>query len=199
MSAHHALVRTAGGTAARAVGFAVAGVALAAGLHHATTDSSMSWRALVLAVVVLAGCAGPVLRAGANGRSMFALAAVQALLPLWLEFTDSDIAAPALDGHVRLPSAIHHNALAMVALNLVAALALTHAFRSASDLPARLTYAVAATAHRWWDCLLYVIGLVLRLTGMAPPQPPRPPLPPVALPRPRALTVLLHRVQPCAP
>ncbi|GAA2386538.1 hypothetical protein [Streptomyces coeruleofuscus] len=130
---------------------------------------------------------------------MFALAAVQALLPLWLEFTDSDIAAPVLDDHVRLPSAIHHNALAMVALNFVAALALTHAFRSASDLPARLMYAVAATAHRWWDCLLYVIGLVLRLTGMAPQQPPRPPLPAVALPRSCALTVLMHRVQPCAP
>src|SRR5207249_7467392 len=41
-----------GSTAARAVGLAVIGVGLAAGLHHATTDSSLSWPALALAVVV---------------------------------------------------------------------------------------------------------------------------------------------------
>src|SRR3989442_455365 len=41
-----------GSTAARAVGLAVIGVGLAAGLHHATTDSSLSWPALALAAGV---------------------------------------------------------------------------------------------------------------------------------------------------
>jgi hypothetical protein len=76
---------------------------------------------------------------------------------------------------------------------------LVHLFRSVSGLPARLSCAVAATVRRSWDRLLYVIGVVLRLTGTAPPQPPRPPLSSAALPRPRALTVLLYRAQPCAP
>ncbi|MBA4864271.1 hypothetical protein H1V43_23525 [Streptomyces sp. PSKA54] len=199
MSAHFELDRTVSGTAARAVGLALAAVILAAGLHHATTDSYLSWPALALAAVVLTACAYPVLRTGAGRRSVLALAAVQALLPAWLEFTDTEIPAPALDDHLRLPSAWHHNPLAMAVLNFLAALALVYVFRSASGLPARLSYAVAATARRAWDRLLYVIGLVLRLTGTPLPRPPRPPLPAVALPRPRALTVLLYRVQPCAP
>lgn len=199
MSAILVLDRTAGGTAARAVGHALAGVALAAGLHHATTDSTVSWPALLLAAAVLSVCAYPVLRAGASRTSTLALAAVQALLPAWLELTGDDIPAAALDGHLRLPSAWHHNPLAMATLNFLAALALIVFFRSVADLPARLSYAVAATANRWWDRLPYVIGLVLRLTGTPLPQPPRPHLPAMALPQPRALTLLLYRIQPCAP
>ncbi|MFI6008684.1 hypothetical protein ACIBAG_07610 [Streptomyces sp. NPDC051243] len=192
--------RTANGTAARAVGFALAAVLLAAGLHHAATDSSLSWPALGIAAIVLAACAYPALRTGADRASALALAAVQAFLPAWLEFTDTEIPAPALDDHLRMPSAWHHNPLAMAALNFLAALALIHLFRSASGLPARLSYAVAATTRRWWDRLLYVIGLVLRLTRTtALSQPPWSPLPAAALPRPHALTVLLYRAQPCAP
>jgi len=199
MPGFFALDRTASGTAVRAVGLALASVLLAAGLHHATTDSSLSWPALGLAAAVLAVCAYPVLRADATRGSALALAAVQALLPAWLAFTDTAIPTPALDGHLRLPSAWHHNPPAMAALNFLAALALVHVFRSVSGLPARLSYAVAATTRRWWDRLLYVIGLVLRLTGAPVPRPPRPPVPAEVLPQPRSLTVLLDRVQPCAP
>ncbi|WP_330308453.1 MULTISPECIES: hypothetical protein [unclassified Streptomyces] len=199
MSAHLDLDRTAGHTAARAIGLALAAVILAAGLHHTTTDSSLSWPALAIAAAVLAACAYPVLRTGASRRNTLVLGAAQALLPAWLEITDTEIPAPALDDHLRLPAAWHHNPFAMAALNFLAALALVYVFRSASGLPARLSYAVAATARRAWDRLLHVIGLVLRLTGTLLPRPPRPPLPAVALPRPRALTVLLYRVQPCAP
>jgi lysylphosphatidylglycerol synthetase-like protein (DUF2156 family) len=197
MLAHLELDHTARGTAARAAGLALAAVLLAAGLHHTTTDSSLSWPALAIAAAVLAVCAYPVLRTGASRGSALVLAAVQALLPAWLELTDTEIPAPALDDHLRLPPAWHHNPLAMAALNFLATLALVYVFRSASGLPARLSY--AATARRTWDRLLYVIGLVLRLTGTPHPRPPRPPLPVVALPRPCALTVLLHRAQPCAP
>ncbi|WP_328747320.1 hypothetical protein OHT57_17350 [Streptomyces sp. NBC_00285] len=200
MLAHLEPDHSTGGTAARAVGLALAAVVLAAGLHHATTDSSLSWPALGLATAVLAVCAYPVLRAGARSRrSVLALAAVQALLPAWLELTDTDIPTPALDDHLRLPSAWHHNPLMMAALNFLAALALVYVFRGATGLPVRLSYAVAATGRRAWDRLLHVIGLVLRLTGTPLARPPRPPLPVVALPQPRALTVLLYRVQPCAP
>ncbi|WP_324789820.1 hypothetical protein [Streptomyces sp. H51] len=199
MPDHLGLPHAPGGTAARALAFALGGGALAAGLHHATTDSSVSWQALAVAVVVLATCARRVLRSGATGGSALALAAVQALLPVWLEFTDTEIPARALDDHLRLPSALHHDLPAMAALNFLLALALVHVFRCASDLPERLSYAVAAAAHRCWDHVLHAVGLILGMTGAAPPGPPRPPLPAVALPRPCALTVLLHRVQPCAP
>lgn len=172
---------------------------LAAGLHHATTDSAVSWPALAFAAMVLAVCAYPVLRVGAPRLSALALAAVQALLPTWLELTGSEIPAAALYEHLRLPPAWHHNALAMAALNFLAALALVYVFRSASGLPARLSHVVAATARCWWMRLLHVIGLVLRLTGTPMPRPPRPPLLVVALPQPRSLTALLHRAQPCAP
>ena len=193
------LQRTASGTAARAVGHALAAVLLAAGLHHATTDASISWPALALAALVLSACAYTALRVGASRRSMLGPAVVQALLPVWLELTDTEIPAPALDDHLRLPSAVHHSLPAMTALNFLAALALAHVFRSAAGLPVRLWYAIAATGRRWWDGFLYVIGLLLRPTWTAPPRRPRSPLPAVVLPRPGALTVLLYRLQPCAP
>ncbi|MCH6161477.1 hypothetical protein [Streptomyces marispadix] len=129
----------------------------------------------------------------------FALALVQALMPAWLEITGTQIPPAALDDHLRLPAAVHHDLLAMSALNFMAALALIHALSAASDLPARLSCAVAATAHRCRDRLLHIIGLTLGLSGALPLQPPRPPLPAVVYPRPPALTGLLHRVQPCAP
>lgn len=199
MLSHRALHRTTSGTAARAAGLALAAVLLGAGLHHATTDSSLSWPALGLAVLVIAVSACPVLRRDASRGSALALAAVQSLLPAWLEYTDREIPAPVLDDHLRLPSAWHHNSLVMAALNFVAALALVHLFRSVTGLPARLSYAVSAATRGCRDRLLYVIGLVLRLTGTPLPLPSRPPLRAVVLPRPRALTVLLDRVQPCAP
>ncbi|MFG2028074.1 hypothetical protein [Streptomyces sp. NPDC048825] len=191
--------RTVGGTAVRAAGHALAATALAAGLHHAATDSRVSWPALAFAAAVLAGCAYAVLREGAPRWSVFALAAVQALLPGYLQLTGTEIPAAALDDHLRLPSVWHHNALVMAALNFLVGLALLCFFRSASELPGRLSHAVAGAVRGWWTRLLYVIGLVLGLTGTPLPQPARPPLPAVSLPRPHALTVLLHRAQPCAP
>ncbi|WP_328828848.1 hypothetical protein OHT77_14755 [Streptomyces sp. NBC_00252] len=130
---------------------------------------------------------------------IIALAAVQALLPLWLGLTDADVPASMLDDHRRLPSAWHHNTPARAALNFLAALALVWVFRSAANLRTTLSRSAAVSARRLWERLLYVIGLVLSLTGMPLPRRVRPPLPAVALPRLRALTVLLHRMQPCAP
>lgn len=105
--------RAVGGTAARSAGHALAAVALAAALHHATTDATVHWPALALAAVVLTGCAYAVLREGTPRWSVLALAAVQDLLPAYLELTGAEIPPTALDDHMRLPSAWHHNTLAM--------------------------------------------------------------------------------------
>ncbi|WP_326682061.1 hypothetical protein [Streptomyces sp. NBC_01237] len=193
--------RTARGTAALALGHALVAAGLGAGLHHATTDSTVSWPPLLAAVAVLAACAYPVLRAGASRprQGAFALAAVQALLPAYLEWTGREIPATALDDHRRFPASWHHNTLAMAVLNFVVALALVCFLRSASNLPTRLAYALVALARRWRICLLYAAGLALRLTGIPAPRSAMPPQPAAALPRPRALTVLLYRAQPCAP
>ncbi|MEV6589795.1 hypothetical protein [Streptomyces acidicola] len=203
MSAWLVSKHTVGGTAVRAAGHALAATVLATGLHHATTDSRVSWPAVALAAAVLAVCAYAVLREGAPRWSAVALAAAQALLPGYLELTGTEIPATALDGHLRLPSAWHHDPLVMAALNFLAGLALVCFFRSASDLPERLAHAVAGAVAGavggWWTWLLYVIGLVLGLTGTPRPRPTRPPLPAVSLPPRHALTVLLHRAQPCAP
>lgn len=67
-------------------------------------------RSLRSAAMVLAVCAYPVLRVGAPRLSGLALAAVQALLPTWLELTGTETPAAALDEHLRLPPAWHHNA-----------------------------------------------------------------------------------------
>jgi hypothetical protein len=199
MSAFLVRERAASDTAARAGGHALVGTGLAAGLYHATTDSAVSWTAVALAVLMLAVVAYPVLRRGASRASAVVLAAVQALLPAWFDVTGTEVPAAALDGHLRLPATWHHNSLAMAALNFFAALALTCFFRSASDLPTRLSHAVAATARRWWVHSLYALGQVLRVTGRPLPRPGKPPLPAVTLPRPHSLTALLYRVQPCAP
>lgn len=189
----------ASGAAVRAIALALVGTALAAGLHHATTDSAASWPALFTAAAVLAACAYPAMRSGAPRASALALTAVQALLPGWLQVTGADIPAARLDDHLRLPAAWHHNPLAMAALNLLAGLALFLLFRSTANLPATLSYAAASTARRWWTRLLYVISLVLHRADEPLPKPRRTPRPAVALPRPHALVALLHRAQPCAP
>ncbi|MFJ9011687.1 hypothetical protein [Streptomyces canus] len=199
MSAFLAFDRSAGGIAARAVGHAGAGSALAAGLNHATTDSAVSWPALAVAALVLAVSAYPVLRAGASRWSGVALAAVQALLAAWLGLTSTDKSAAAIDGHLRLPSAWHHNGLAMAALNFLAAYALVCLLRSAGDLPVRLSHAVAATTRRWFARILQIIGLVPHRADQSSEAPQRA-LSATAIPsRPHSLTVLLYRVQPCGP
>ncbi|MFI1731016.1 hypothetical protein ACH40E_17640 [Streptomyces acidicola] len=65
MSAWLVSKHTVGGTAVRAAGHALAATVLATGLHHATTDSRVSWPAVALAAAVLAVCAYAVLREGA--------------------------------------------------------------------------------------------------------------------------------------
>ncbi|MEU0171413.1 hypothetical protein ABZ214_39205 [Streptomyces iakyrus] len=191
--------RSARGTAARAGGHAVVGTGLAVGLYHATTDSAVSWTAVVSAVVVLVVVAYPVLRTAAPRTRAVALAALQALLPAWFAVTGGDVPAAELDGHLRLPATWHHNSLVMAAPNFLAALALTCLFRSASDVPTRLSHAVAATARRWWTRVLHLIGQGVGLAGRHLPQPRRPSQPVVTGPRPLYLTVLLYRVHPCAP
>ncbi|MEU9069878.1 MULTISPECIES: hypothetical protein [Streptomyces] len=177
----------------------MAGTALAAGLHHATTDSAASWPAVGVAAVVLGGCAFPAVRSGAPRAGTIALATMQALLPGWLALTGTHVPAARLDGHLRLPAAWHHQPLAMTALNLLAGLALVLLLRSTADLPARLAYAAAGAAHRWWTRLPYAVRLLTRRTDATLPKPRRAPRPAVTLPRPRALVVLFHRAQPCAP
>ncbi|MGW7079841.1 hypothetical protein [Streptomyces sp. NPDC054866] len=187
------------GAAVRAITLALTGTALAAGLHHATTDSTVSWPALLTAAAVLAACAYPAMRCEASRASALAVTAVQALLPGWLELTGTGVPAARLDEHLRLPAAWHHEPLAMAALHLIAGLALVRLFRSTANLPALLAYAAAGTARRWWTHLQYVISPVLHRTDKPLPKPQRAPRPTAALPRPHALVILLHRAQPCAP
>ncbi|MFF0474931.1 hypothetical protein [Streptomyces sp. NPDC004284] len=189
----------ASGAAVRAVVLALAGTALAAGLRHATTGSAASWPALLVAAAVLTACAHPAIRPEASRASTLALTAAQALLPGWLEPAGTDTPAARLDGHLRLPPAWHHQPVAMAALNLLVGLALILLLRGTADLPARLAHAAAGTARCCWTRLPYVIGLVRRRTAEPLPAPVRTPRPAVALPRPHALMVLLHRAQPCAP
>ncbi|MEV2256974.1 hypothetical protein AB0I94_41640 [Streptomyces sp. NPDC050147] len=175
------------------------GTALAAALHHATTDSAVSWPALLTAAAVLAACAYPAVRYEAFRASALAVAAVPASLPGWLELTGTGMPAARLDEHLRLPATWHHNPPAMAALHLFAGLALVLLLRRTANLPALLAYAAAGTARRWWTHLQYVISLTLHRKNEPLPKPRRAPRPTAALPRPQALVVLLHRAQPCAP
>ncbi|WP_086830889.1 hypothetical protein [Streptomyces sp. NRRL B-24572] len=87
----------------------------------------------------------------------------------------------------------------MAALNLLVGHALILLLRNTADLPARLAYAAAGTARRWWTRLPYAVRLLTRRADAPPPKTRTAPRPAVTLPRPRALSVLLHRAQPCAP
>ncbi|MGW1511090.1 hypothetical protein [Streptomyces sp. NPDC002394] len=187
------------GAAVRAIVLALVGTMLAAGLHHATTDSAVSWTALLIAAVVLAVCVYPALRSEAPRAGAVVLSAAQALLPGWLRLTGTEVPAARLDGHLRLPTAWHHQPLAMGVLNLLAGFALILLVRGTTGLPARLTYAAAGSARHWWTYVSYVVSLVLRRAAEPLPRPRRAPRSGDALPRPHALTILLHRAQPCAP
>ncbi|WP_369142569.1 hypothetical protein [Streptomyces sp. R44] len=191
--------RPAGGAAVRAIVLALAGTALAAGPHHATTDSAVSRPAPLVAAVALGACAYPALRSEARRASTVAVTAAQALLPGWLQLTGAEVPAARLDDHPRLPAAWHHQPPAMAALNLLAGLALILLVRGSAGLPARPTYAAAGTARHWWTYVPYAISLIVRRTDVPLPMPRRIPRPAVALPRPHALVALLHRAQPCAP
>ncbi|MEU2233344.1 hypothetical protein [Streptomyces vietnamensis] len=87
----------------------------------------------------------------------------------------------------------------MAALNLLVGHALILLLRNTADPPARLAYAAAGTARRWWTRLPYAVRLLTRRADAPPPKTRTAPRPAVTLPRPRALSVLLHRAQPCAP
>ncbi|MET8540654.1 hypothetical protein ABZW03_08370 [Kitasatospora sp. NPDC004799] len=200
MPASRTRARTVDGTAVRALGHALGGSALAGGLHHALTDSAISWPALTLAAAVLTVAAYAVLRAGTPRWSILGLAGVQAFLPAWLGLTDTDLPTAASDGHRHLPSAWHHNTVVMAAMHFLAALALAALFRGAGELPARLSVVFTATARRWRDYLLIALGPAWRaLSTPAPPVAGPALVPSTAPPQAHSLTVLLDRVQPCAP
>ncbi|WP_157882440.1 hypothetical protein [Streptomyces silvensis] len=163
------------------------------------TESAISWPALSCAAAVLSITAYAVLRGARPRWSILALAGAQALLPAWLEFTDTDLPAAAAEGHFQLPSVWHHNTVAMGAVNFLAALALTAHFHRASELPVRLSLVLAVTARRWRGYLLVALRLALRVLAAFAPPVTGPPPARTALPPTCSLTVLLDRVQPCAP
>ncbi|CAM5704368.1 hypothetical protein SALBM135S_07614 [Streptomyces alboniger] len=191
--------RSTADTSARALGHALAGTGLAAGLHHVTTDSTVSRWATMVAVAVLTSCMYCILRADRLRAGSVALAAPQSLLPLWLGLTDTHVPTAGLDGHARLPSVWHHNTVAIAVLNCLAALALAWVVCSAAGARDGLVHGVADWACRWWQHLRHLIGLVLHLVR-APRSAPDRPLPPeTALPHPCFRSVLLHRLQPSGP
>ncbi|MFH8621619.1 hypothetical protein ACH4A8_06865 [Streptomyces vietnamensis] len=87
----------------------------------------------------------------------------------------------------------------MAALNLLVGHALILLLRNTADPHARLAYAAAGTARRRWTRLPYAVRLLTRRADAPPPKTRTAPRPAVTLPRPRALSVLFHRAQPCAP
>ncbi|MFG3257545.1 hypothetical protein [Streptomyces sp. NPDC048172] len=110
--------------------------------------------------------------------------------------TDSAISLPALALAAAVLAAIAYAVLRGERPRWsVLALAGTQAL-----LPTRLSLAVAATARRWREHLFVALGLASRaLTTPAPPATGSPPPSPTTLPPAHSLTVLLDRVQPCAP
>ncbi|MFB7512108.1 hypothetical protein [Streptomyces sp. NPDC056144] len=126
-------------------------------------------------------------------------AATLATVPGRLEVTSTDVPAARLDGHPRLPSDWHHQPVVMTALNLLTGIALVLFLHHTAGVPARMAHAAAGTVRRWWTLLPSSARLLTRRADADRPAPRKAPCPAVTLPGPRALAVLWHRAQPCAP
>lgn len=183
------------GSAVRAAVVAVLGSALAAGLHHATGDSSVSGQAVALAASVLFVGAFVAFAVCSPRTTAVLLAAAQAILPVWLNTTEP---LAVSDGHYRLPTTWHHSGPAMAALNLTVAMALTWLLSSACELPARLVNACLTPARQWLLRLAGFLGLPLPLPCEAVSSRPRGRAPDIPLPPVASLT-LRHQRVPCGP
>ncbi|MFE1961482.1 hypothetical protein [Streptomyces sp. NPDC059479] len=187
--------RTVTGSAARAATFTVLSSAVAAGLHHATADSPVSWPSLALAAAVMFFSTLPAFHFGTRRTAVGAVIVVQAALPTWLNATES---AVLQDGHHRLPPVWHHSSPAMAVLNLAAGLALTWLLHSAYALPSQLFHACTEPARQWAARLVKALSLQL-------PQPYETVEPHPGLLSPRTLSsqtaclTLRHQRVPCGP
>ncbi|MFE2938824.1 hypothetical protein ACFXKG_07120 [Streptomyces sp. NPDC059255] len=187
--------RTVTGSAARAAAFTALTSATAAGLHHATADSPVSWPSLALAALVMFAGAAPAFHFGTPRAVVAVVVLVQAVLPTWLNATET---AVTRDGHHRLPPVWHHSSPAMAALNLTAGLALAWLLHSACALPSQLFHAWTEPARQWAVRLAKALSVQL-------PQPYEPSTPHPGLLAPPALSsqtahlTLRHQRVPCGP
>ncbi|MFE7331790.1 hypothetical protein ACFU8W_44265 [Streptomyces sp. NPDC057565] len=192
---------SAGASAVRALVHALACVALAVGVHHATADSRLSMPAVLAAAVAVALPAAWALRPRGGAGARAVLAAACGALPVWLEATGTSVPADHLDDHLRLPPVWHHNMLLMAALNMLAAHALIALLRGAGRVPARLGSALSALMRPGWRHLLGLVALLLCSARpfTAPAPTGRRHRHEALLPVPHRLTARLHLGQPCAP
>ncbi|MFE4490961.1 hypothetical protein ACFRKD_00715 [Streptomyces niveus] len=187
--------RTVTGSAARAAVFSVLSSAVAAGLHHATADSPVSWPSLALAAAVMLFSGFAAFHFGTRSTALAVVVLVQTVLPTWFNATES---AVLTDGHHRLPPVWHHSGPAMGLLNLLAGLGLAWLLHSACALPSQLCQAGADSARRWATRLARAVSLQL-------PRPAEPSQPHPALFAPRPLSsqtthlTLRHQRVPCGP
>ncbi|MFI6893623.1 hypothetical protein ACIBM4_05875 [Streptomyces sp. NPDC050256] len=197
MHSFTAAPHTVPGAAARAGVFTVLSSAIAAGLHHATADSAVSWPGLALAAVGMFLGAVPAFLLGSPRAVMAIVIMVQAALPTWLNGVESAVAP---GGHHQLPPVWHHSSPLMVLLNIAVALALAWLLNGARALSAQLLHTCAAPARQF-------TALLARLRTLFVPQPHAPPLPACrafalragALSFQTAHLTLRHQRVPCGP
>lgn len=187
--------RTVPGAALRAGLFTVLSSAIAAGLHHATADSAVSWPGLALAAAVMFLGAVPAFLLG-SPRAVAAVAVmVQAALPTWLNSVESAVTP---DGHHQLSPVWHHNSPLMALLNIAAAIGLAWFLNGACALPAQLVHACTAPGRQF-------TALLARLVALVVPQlyethtPARPVVVLRAVSSQTAYLTLRHQRVPCGP
>ncbi|MFG2525891.1 hypothetical protein [Streptomyces sp. NPDC048527] len=187
--------RTVTGAAARAAVLTVCSSAMAAGLHHATADSAVSWPGLSLAAAVMFLGAVPAFLLGSPRTVLAVVIMVQAVLPTWLNGVESAVTP---DGHHQLPPVWHHNSPLMALLNIAAVMALAWLLNGAYALPAQLVHACTAPARQFTELLATLLGLLV-------PQPHEPAVPAHhvfvlrALSSQTAHLTLRHQRVPCGP
>ncbi|MEV8128685.1 hypothetical protein AB0P07_32330 [Streptomyces sp. NPDC085944] len=187
--------RTVPGAAARAGLFTVLSSAMAAGLHHATADSAVSWTGLALAAAVMFLGAVPTFLLGSPRGVLAVVLMVQAAMPSWLNGVESAVTP---DGHHRLPPAWHHNSPLMALLNIAAAMALAWFLNGACALPAQLVHACTAPARQFRALLAKLVRLLVP-QAYEPPAPARHAFVLRALSSQTAHLTLRHQRVPCGP